>query len=493
MKKFFSWKPSKVLLAVLLGAVLIVALIPLFRLCNFMIPWYDDYGYAKYNVSFRAYYGDTFFNALRGACFQVKESWYAWQGTFSSIFLMAMNPFAWGDELYKCGGYFLIAIFSLSLFTMMLTLCTKMFDLKKASAFCVAFATTILALEKMYFPGHGFYWYNGGVHYIGITSFLMLLVVTIVFFSDYAGIGATITEVIIGMILAITVSGGNFVTVLNGALVLAAILIYVIVKYKKRAFRLVPIYLTYAIGFVLNAKAPGNSVRAAYFTGSAMKPLDAIINSFPDGINKGKEFIDVFFIVVLLALVPIIWDGLKGSKNRFRMPLTFIVFMAGLYFATYTPGLYGIGRNDLARVWNVCKLMLHVGAVLSEIYLLGWLHTVTKGKKGRFSLDIGYWWYYVVLLAVVAATFIMGGKERYDYSSYAAFMEVHMNEAASQYEQYQERIDIIKNGGANVEVPEYTVRPWYLRQNELSEDPGAQPNSYMAEWYGKESITLKKQ
>ena len=43
------------------------------------------------------------------------------------------------------------------------------------SSICISGLLTILALEKMYFPGHAFYWFNGGVHYIGIQSFLFLL------------------------------------------------------------------------------------------------------------------------------------------------------------------------------------------------------------------------------------------------------------------------------------------------------------------------------
>ncbi|MBQ2082826.1 MAG: hypothetical protein II468_04220, partial [Lachnospiraceae bacterium] len=412
MKKLFSKKFSPVFLAIVLGVVLVCALIPLLAQAKYMIPWYDDYNYARYNRSFRLAYGDTFINLMRGVCFQVKESWYAWQGTFSSIFLMALCPIAWGEQYYRYGGMALIILFAVSVVFMMYCLCKEMFGMKKLGSLSIAFLTALLVIERMYFPGHGFYWFNGGVHYIGIHSFLMLLVGVLVLLSAKKGIVATILEVFFGMFLALIVSGGNYVSLLEGAIILAALTLYIAVKYKKAAFRLIPIIMVFAFGFYKNASAPGNSVRSAYFAGSSYGPVGAVLHSFPEGMKMIRQFSDHFLVVVLIALIPIIWGGLKDSKVKFRWPIIFVLFVAGLYFASYTAPLYGMGSVMQARIWNVNKLMYQLAFILSEIYIIGWVKRKVSEKGKKFSFDIGYWWFYVGLTVLLLGLFIGKGRER---------------------------------------------------------------------------------
>lgn len=490
MKKLFSKKVSPVLIAVILGVVLVYALIPLFAQAKYMIPWYDDYNYARYNRSFRLAYGDTFINLMRGVLFQVRESWYAWQGTFASIFLMALCPIAWGEQYYRYGGMALIALFAVSVVFMMYSLCKEMFGMKRASSLGIAFLTAILTIERMYFPGHGFYWFNGGVHYIGIHSFLMLLVGVIVLLSAKKGILSTVLQVFFGMVLALIVSGGNYVSLLEGAIILFALVLYAAFKYKKAAFRLIPVVMVYIIGFYMNASAPGNSVRSSHFVGSAYGPIDAVIHSFPEGMKMVRQFSDHFLLAVLIALIPMAWCGLKDSKVKFRWPIVFALFMAGLYFASYTAPLYGMGSVMQARIWNVNKLMYQLALVLSEIYIIGWIKRKVSDKGKKFSLDIGYWWFYAGLTVLLLGLFIGKGRERYYYSSYGAFYDIHSAESGLLYSEYLDRIEDINSQGPDAYVKRYTCRPWYLRQTDISENPAEEPNRAMADWYGKNSITL---
>ena len=68
--------------------VLLVMLVPVIRIMEYTVPWYDDYNYAL--VGHR-YWEQThsLSGVLKGTIYTVKTNWYAWQGTFSSIFFMA--------------------------------------------------------------------------------------------------------------------------------------------------------------------------------------------------------------------------------------------------------------------------------------------------------------------------------------------------------------------------------------------------------------------
>ena len=114
MKKIFAKTVSvrfltfAFLVALLLGAALLL------RLGLYSVPWYDDYEYAKYTKSFQEAYGSGLINAIRGACYQVRESWFVWQGTFSSIFLMALSPMGFNVDNYYMGSFVLIILLTVS-------------------------------------------------------------------------------------------------------------------------------------------------------------------------------------------------------------------------------------------------------------------------------------------------------------------------------------------------------------------------------------------
>ena len=92
-------KPDSRLVAFLAVGILLVLLIPLLRLSFYTLPWYDDYSYGKFVKGFLDQ-ERTWESALEGAVYGTKVQWYAWQGTFSSIFFMCLMPGVWGEEFY---------------------------------------------------------------------------------------------------------------------------------------------------------------------------------------------------------------------------------------------------------------------------------------------------------------------------------------------------------------------------------------------------------
>ena len=82
------------LLAVGVMAALLVVVLPIARIMMNCVPWYDDFNYGLLTKNF--WEADhSFFSALRGALTNVKQMWYAWQGTYTSCFFMSMMPAVW--------------------------------------------------------------------------------------------------------------------------------------------------------------------------------------------------------------------------------------------------------------------------------------------------------------------------------------------------------------------------------------------------------------
>ena len=79
---------------------------------RYVYPQGDDFEYGAYShQALEA--GEGLGGALSGAVKMVAKSYQIWQGTFSSIFLMALQPGIWGEEYYHLTPFLLLFLFFL--------------------------------------------------------------------------------------------------------------------------------------------------------------------------------------------------------------------------------------------------------------------------------------------------------------------------------------------------------------------------------------------
>ena len=147
-----------------------------------------------------------------------------------------------------------------------------------------------------------------------------------------------------------------------------------------------------------------------------------------------------------------------------------------------------MGDGDIGRVLNAAKLTYQIMLVLTEIYVIGWVRTKVKNP----NKDFGYIWYYATGIAILLIAFAVSPMERIRYTPYGAYYYVHTGEARAYYNGYLDMIEEIHNQGDDVRVVRNVFRPAYLYSGELSDDPDYEPNRFMAEWYGKNSIAVKE-
>lgn len=218
-------------------ALLVLVLLPLVRLAFYAVPWYDDYNYGGIVKNFLRE-EHSFASALKGAAFAVKQEWYAWQGTFSSIFLMALVPTVWGEQYYFWGALLLIFLLLVSLLVL-----TGVFFrgvLKADWSTTVIFQTLITSMVffLLYAPQASLYWYNGGIHYTGMQSFLFLLIAAWVMMVAGKGKVSASLLTLWSLLGAVLAGGANYVTVLQGFLVGLTIFAVGMLLKKKRTLLL---------------------------------------------------------------------------------------------------------------------------------------------------------------------------------------------------------------------------------------------------------------
>lgn len=488
-----NWKPGTKILSIALILVLAVLLIPLLRISVYSAPWYDDYNYAKFVKNF-LYEDPTLRGVWNGVTYCVKTQWYAWQGTFSSVFFMALMPGLWGENMYFLGPLFLITILLVSVLVLSKVLIRDVLGGDKASCVVISVVTAIMVIELIHVAHYGFYWYNAGVHYVGMHSFSLLLVAAAIRLVQVKKIVPKVLLLLASILLAVLVGGSNFVTALQGGLLLltvASVACVVYGKEWKKMLWLLPSVSVYAFAFYMNVSAPGNAVRSAQYVGWGLSPVAAVLQSFVEAAKNIGEFTGWITVVMLMFLAPVIWQMVGKCNFVFPMPGLVLLWSVCIYATGFTPSLYSLGHEGLARTLNAVKITYQLLLIINEVYWMGWLRGLLEQKKKSVPSGRVCWWFYLIVVVLMLGVFCMDDDKTGTYSSWAAYYYVHTGEAYNYYAGYLDRVERIENGGRNVVVPPYGFRPWIISVGELSEDPQNEANRAMANWYGKESISCK--
>lgn len=488
-KKWMEWVPDRRLVAICAVVAVIALLIPLYRLALYSAPWYDDYNYGLFVKNFLNV-ERSLKSAMEGMAYCVKTMWWCWQGTYSSIALMSLVPMVWGEQYYFLGPVFLITILFLALTIFTKVLLRDVLGADWCSCICIQSVVTGMVFVLMYAVNSALYWYNSGVHYIGMHSFMLLLAAAWIRLMKKTGKVTAILLTVWTLVGAVLAAGANYVTALQGLLLGLSISGLGILLKNRRTLFLLPSMLVYLYGFYKNISAPGNRVRSAYFTDSAMGVAEAVWNSFIEAFRRIPTFTRMITVVIMILLLPLIWSMVKNLTFRFRFPGLMLLWSFCFYAAGFTPLLYAMGNVNTARTLNAVKITFQLLLVLNEVYWVGWLRQRLKEKDRVWDKGAAWWFYLLIAVAIICPFALQKHENRLGfYSSYGAYFYIHWGEANIFHQEYLNRVETIRSGGADVVVEPYVYRPWYLQAWDLSESPNAEENRTMATWYGKNSIS----
>ena len=497
-KKILTWKPGEKLLAIGFCLLLLAALIPLFRLTIYAVPYYDDYNFGRFARA-AIEQEQSKWAAISGALDCSRTQWYAWQGTYSSIFFMTLMPAVWGEQYYFLGPVFILLLLLAGSMVFTHVILRKVFRMEKLSSLAIQAVITIAEFMFIYSAQSGFYWYNGGIHYVGMHGFGLLFLSVAICLERAEGRTAKGLLFTASVLLAMITAGSNFVTALQGLLCLLTILLVsVVVERRRTGLWLLPSTLVYIIGFGLNVAAPGNSVRARSCVGWGYGPLESIGRSFLEAVKHIPEYTGPVVLMVMLLLVPMIWQAVKSTDYRFRYPGIVLALSFCLYATGYTPSLYSLGHAGLSRTLNAVKITYLMLLFLNEIYWCGWLKQILEKRTDKYAQKLSVrngaaaWWFYVLIGVACLVIFRASPNQAGHYSSYGAYYYVHTGEAYNFHQEYLERVAILSGPEKDVQLPAYQFRPWFLCMGEISEDADNEANRSLAMWYHKDSVTLKE-
>lgn len=486
---------------IVIGAVLLllVAIAPIIGVSTYSHPCADDYTYGM--MSHSAWLNThSVVETIKQAFLQVKDSYYTWQGTHTSIFLMAMSPAVFeGTVSYGLSAWIMIIMLLVSVNSILNTVFVKIFNAPKWMSFFVASITSFWMLESMYSPVNGLFWFNGAVHYWFMHGCMLISTSCVLnYFCERMHKNRTAIKVlylVLATFMAYFCGGSNYSTALVTGCIMGLCLILGIVLCKC-FLQIIPTF-SYLISFAISVAAPGNAVRSGRFEGKG--PVSAVLEGIKLALYDELHWIDIQFFFILLIILPILY--LMARKTDFTkirwIPIISILISFGLHAAFNIPLFYAMGGGGLARQENICKLWFQLMVVINIFLIICSIRPLVDGAIEKIYSKVGskaglktlivVSFYFLLMISIVAHMKI-SNKSIFQYSSYIAYVELRNGEAREFYSVYEERMDMLKSEKGDVTLPEYTVKPYLLYLDDIDSDPMDWKNMAYASWYEVNSV-----
>lgn len=487
LKVILGLKIKEKWLVVLTTLGLLGLLAPIIRLGLYAVPFYDDYLHLSFPKSFFMEYGGVL-GWFQGVLWAVKSQYYAWQGTYSTQFIVSANPFFWNEEYYAYAVIAVLLLFMAAVMAAVMILLKNLLGMKFADRWFAAVVIALSLIEFICTAQQGIYWYNGAVHYTLMHGLMLLMLAVAVMVCCSKKTWKAIASAFLCALLGIVVAGSNYVTILQGLLLLITIMgLGLLLKKRRSCFLVFPI-LCYSVGFYLNVSAPGNNVRASYFEGYGA--IKSILYSFRSAGEQFWNFTGMLMLLVMLLLLPVFWNAVQKVNYQFRFPGLVTIYSVCLYATGFTSSYYAMGSAGVERTWVVVKFTLQILLFVNEIYWLGWIsHRKERRTDNKYSEH--YLMYYLLICAVGLIVLMVSPNRDKNFLSLGTYQCIHSGEAYNFYCQYKERVEKLKGDETVVELEPFAWKPYYLFIGDLSEDPKAQNNRGVASWYNKEAIYIK--
>lgn len=494
-------------LAAVMVLVLAAALVPMVAISPFDHSYADDWHYAV-DAHLVLEAGGNWLDALAAALREVADTFRTWQGTYSAILLMALQPGLFGEQFYGLGAVAIMVSLVLATGYFGSVALRDVLRADRASWIIVVAVVLLLQTQLIPSPVEGFWWYNAAVYYTFYHALMLALLGLAVRLARgrthrgaLSGPGMA-ARVLALVLLAFVIAGGNFVTGLVVTLAFTGLVGAVLMRRPRRAVLLVPALVVLVAGFAVSMAAPGNAERqATQFPEDALGVVETIVRSGFAGVEYSVLWTNGLLVLMLAIALPVLVRVAARSGRSFRLPGLATAGALALFMASFTPTFYSMGSVGPGRVQNIrydLFVLLVFGCVT---WFAGWfaarrahdgrpLRVLVPGcqvlKPRRFAI---YYGSVLTVLVLAVSSLAVDERHRDDLVSISAANALITGVAQEYDEQVWERIERIEaSDAADVAVPYITAAPKVLFMGDIRDNMDNYINFRLAQWYGKDSI-----
>ena len=514
----FTGNPGNIILI-----CFILSVIPLYVIGMFAHPSVDDYYYGTETVQV---WNETHSIASVVKCSfdEMINTYNIWQGNFSAIFLMRLQPGIFGEQYYFIAPLILLSAYMGFSIFFFYTALKKIFKADSYLAATVGICLTFVSMQLCTTPSDSFYWYNGAIYYTFFYS-LMLFLFALLIRMRTAKAAGTIILTAISSVSAFLIGGSNYAAALFMCIILAlsagAAVYFVILRKNKviRPYHMAAYLIVAAAamaGLFISMAAPGNALRQQSVGGST-GIVKTFVYTFAFGGYSIAKVLNAPCLIFFICMIPVFYRIARRSGFTYRYPLLVAVFTFGLYCSMGTPVFYAQGLRMPYRMMNIIFFAAYVLITFNLIYFLGWIGNKTKTEKRHIFLDdiVNNFFEKIkasrkntlLALAISLCAFVIAcigcievGETEYK-SGDAGFSHLPLSAAATlslingdakTYDcELTARDEYLRSTGDDeqfVTVPALSKRPAPIYHSDITDDPGDWHNAHVAMYYRKECI-----
>lgn len=474
-------------------ALSVSVLFPLFLYSNYNFISLDDYSIGA--QTHLAWVNRTsLFSGVRDVLIsvvdRVSDIYMTWGGNYSSMIFTSLQPGIFNEKLAFINTYILLGSFTFSVVYFFLKLFHNRFGFSKTSTTIMISGVLILSTQWLPSALEAFYWFNGSFY--NIVGYAIGLVFIANMYEIAYGKQTKIWGYILTALIGIFVAGTNYTIMLFLMLLGALFGVYMI--YDKCALKnityYVCIYVIFVIFCFINICAPGNSVRQGTFV--PLSVTSTIYNGLVIGREMFLEGINPRIFILFIILLPFLLSDLCKNKFEFRYPLLFTAIVYALFSSLFAPTLYATHSLGPVRTQNVYYWTLILLHVCNYVYWVGWIQKKIGAAKPLVALIENKRILFNHFCVCLALCFVL--FEQIDISamtSFTAVKSIISGEAQVWKNEMNARQELLNSPEIeNVLLEPLSVQPELVATGELEADAEKWPNTYIAEWYQKESVAL---
>lgn len=523
MNKSFTKKITTKNIFYIILICFILSVIPLYVIGMYAHPSVDDYYYGTETVQV---WNETYSIASVVKCSfdEMINTYNIWQGNFSAIFLMRLQPGIFGEQYYFIAPLILLSAYMGFSIFFFYTALKKIFKADSYLAATVGICLTFVSMQLCATPSDSFYWYNGAIYYTFFYS-LMLFLFALLIRIRTAKAAGTIILTAISSVSAFVIGGSNYAAALFMCIILAlsagAAVYFVILRKNKviRPYHMAAYLIVAAAamaGLFISMAAPGNALRQQSVGGST-SIVKTFVYTFAFGGYSIAKVLNAPCLIFFICMIPVFYRIARRSGFTYRYPLLVAVFTFGLYCSMGTPVFYAQGLRMPYRMMNIIFFAAYVLITFNLIYFLGWIGNKIKTEKRHIFLDdiVNNFFEKIkasrkntlLALAISLCAFVIAcigcievGETEYK-SGDAGFGKLPLSAAATlslingdakTYDcELTARDEYLRSTGDDeqfVTVPALSKRPAPIYHSDITDDPGDWHNAHVAMYYRKECI-----
>ena len=393
MNKSFTPKITTKNIFYIILICFILSVIPLYVIGMFAHPSVDDYYYGTETVQV---WNETHSIASVVKCSfdEMINTYNIWQGNFSAIFLMRLQPGIFGEQYYFIAPLILLSAYMGFSIFFFYTALKKIFKADSYLAATVGICLTFVSMQLCTTPSDSFYWFNGAIYYTFFYS-LMLFLFALLIRMRTAKAAGTIILTAISSVSAFLIGGSNYAAALFMCIILAlsaGSAVYFVILRKNKVIR--PYHMAAYIivaaaamaGLFISMAAPGNALRQQSVGGST-GIVKTFVYTFAFGGYSIAKVLNAPCLIFFICMIPVFYRIARRSGFTYRYPLLVAVFTFGLYCSMGTPVFYAQGLRMPYRMMNIIFFAAYVLITFNLIYFLGWIGNKTKTEKRHIFLD----------------------------------------------------------------------------------------------------------